>query len=47
MQWLSIKVATFWNNKKKDLLSHETGLAFGMAKFSIADPGTVNVNGFC
>ena len=26
MQWISIKVATFRNNKKKDWFSHETGL---------------------
>ena len=28
MLWLSIKVATFRNNKKKDWFSHETGLVF-------------------
>ena len=27
-QWLSIKVATFWNNKKKDWFSHKTRLVF-------------------
>ena len=32
MQWLSIRVTTFRNNKKKDWVSHETGLVFVYGK---------------
>ena len=42
MQWLSIKVAKFQNNKKRRIFTwNRTSFHVYMAKFSKADPGTL------